>query len=316
MAVFKTRKYNDLGLDTQALAGQFRALNKDGTFNVKKTNIRFSEKINIFHPLVNMSWSRFMVLIVSCYFMVNIAFAGVYMAIGVEHLTDITGLSRFEQFMEAFFFSAQTVTTLGYGRVAPVGIPANSVAAIESMLGLLAFALATGLLYGRFSKPTARIRYSAHAVVAPYHDINGFMLRVVNPLDNHLLEVEATLTLSMKRKDSDLREFHQLELERARVVFFPTTWTIVHPITPSSPLYGLTEEEFRERDPEFIIMLRAFDESFSQTVYSRSSYKAHEVYWGRKFVYVARPEKGRLTVDVSRIDETEPADLNPPVDNS
>ena len=316
MAVFKSRKFNDLGLDTQTAAGQFRALNKDGTFNVKKTNIRFSEKINFFHPLVNMSWRRFLGLIVSCYFLVNILFACIYMAIGVEHLTDVTGLTRFGQFMEAFFFSAQTVTTLGYGRVAPVGIPANSVAAIESMLGLLAFALATGLLYGRFSKPTARIRYSGHAVMAPYLGVNGFMLRVVNPLDNHLLEVEATLTLSMKRKDSDMREFHQLELERARVVFFPTMWTIVHPIDQASPLYGLDEEAFRERDPEFIIMLRAFDESFSQTVYSRSSYKAHEILWGRKFVYVSRSDKGRLTVDVSRIDETQPAALNPLVDNS
>ncbi len=316
MAVFKTRKYNDLGLDTQAAAGQFRALNKDGSFNVRKANISFSERMNFFNSLVSMSWRRFFGLIAAGYFMVNVLFAGIYMAIGVEHLTDITGLTRFEQFMEAFFFSAQTVTTLGYGRVAPVGIPANTVAAIESMLGLLAFALATGLLYGRFSKPTARIRYSTHAVIAPYHDINGFMLRVINPLSNHLLEVEANLTLSLKRKDSEAREFHQLELERSRVVFFPTTWTIVHPINPASPLYRLTEEEVRSRDAEFIVMLRAFDESFSQTVYSRSSYKAHELHWGRKFVYIARPDKGRLTVDVGRISETEAAGLNTPVDNS
>jgi len=316
MAVFKTRKYNDLGLDTQAAAGQFRALNKDGSFNVLKANISFSERMNFFNALVSMSWRRFFGLIAAMYFMVNVLFAGIYMAVGVEHLTDITGLTRFEQFMEAFFFSAQTVTTLGYGRVAPVGIPANSVAAIESMLGLLAFALATGLLYGRFSKPTARIRYSTHAVIAPYHDINGFMLRVINPLSNHLLEVEANLTLSLKRKDSEAREFHQLELERSRVVFFPTTWTIVHPINPASPLYRLTEEEVRSRDAEFIVMLRAFDESFSQTVYSRSSYKAHELHWGRKFVYISRPDKGRLTVDVGRISETEAAGLNPPVDNS
>ncbi len=316
MAVFKSRKFHDLGLDTQDAAGHFRALNKDGSFNVRKVNISFLERMNFFNALVSMSWKRFFGLIVACYFLVNVLFGGIYLVLGVEHLTDVTGLTRLEQFMEAFFFSAQTITTLGYGRVAPVGIPANSVAALESMLGLLSFALATGLLYGRFSKPTARIRYSATAVIAPYHDISGFMLRVINPLSNHLLEVEASLTLSMKRKDSEKREFHQLELERSRVVFFPTTWTIVHPITPSSPLYGLSEAEVRNRDPEFIIMLRAYDESFSQTVYSRSSYKVDELQWGRKFVYVARPEKGRLIVDVSRIDETEIATLVPPVDNS
>lgn len=316
MAASNSRQFNDLGLDTKAAAVQFRALNKDGTFNVRKANIRFSEKINFFHSLLSMSWRRFFGLIVLGYFLVNAFFACIYMAIGVEHLTDITGLSSFEQFMEAFFFSAQTITTLGYGRVAPMGIPANSVAALESMMGLLSFALATGLLYGRFSRPRARIRHSAHAVIAPYQDGNGFMLRVINPISNNLLEVEASLTLSMLRNDSQLREYHQLELERSRVVFFPTSWTIVHPINPTSPLYGLTEDEIRRRDPEFIIMLRAFDESFSQTVYSRSSYTSEELFWGRKFVYVARPEKGGLAVDVSRINETEPAALNLPVDNS
>ncbi len=312
MAVFKRKNDNDLGLDTRAAASRFRALNKDGTFNVHKTNIRFSEKINFFHALVSMSWSRFFGWIVLGYFVVNLLFASIYMAVGVEHLTVGAGLSPPEQFIEAFFFSAQTITTLGYGRVAPIGVLANSVAALESMLGLLTFALATGLLYGRFSKPRARIRYSGHAVIAPYQEINGFMLRVANPLNNNLLEVEASLSLSLLRKNSELREFHQLPLERTRVVFFPTMWTIVHPIDSASPLFGFDEEAFRDRDPEFIVLLRAFDESFSQTVYSRSSYKAHEVLWGRKFVYVSQPGKERLTVDIGRIDETEDATLNAP----
>ncbi len=316
MAVFKRKNDNDLGLDTRASANQFRALNKDGSFNVRKTNIRFSEKINFFHALVSMSWSRFFGWIVLGYFAVNLFFAAIYMAVGVEHLTVGNGLSPREQFLEAFFFSAQTITTLGYGRVAPIGMLANSVAALESMLGLLSFALATGLLYGRFSKPRARIRYSDHAVIAPYQDVNGFMFRVANPLNNNLLEVEASLSLSMRRKNSELREFHQLQLERSRVVFFPTMWTIVHPIDTASPLFGFDKEAFHERDPEFIVMLKAHDESFSQTVYSRSSYKAQDVLFGRKFVYVSQPGKERLTVNIGRIDETEEAPLNTPVDNS
>jgi inward rectifier potassium channel len=310
MAAFKRRKFNDLGLDTKGSSGNYRSVNKDGTFNIKKTNIPFPQRVNFFHSLLSMSWRNFYGLIAISYITVNLLFASIYMAIGVENLTATDGLTNFEKFMEAFFFSAQTITTLGYGRVAPVGIPANSIAAVESMLGLLTFALATGMLYGRFSRPNAKIRYSKHGVIAPYQDINGFMLRVVNPRRNHLLEVEATLTLSMKRENSSLRDFYLLELERPKVVFFPSMWTIVHPITKLSPLYGLTEAKVLEKDAEFIIMIRAFDESFSQTVYSRSSYKAAEIRWGQKFVYVSRPGKDRLTVDVGRIDETEEAGLN------
>ncbi len=251
-----------------------------------------------------------MALVILCYFVVNLLFASIYMAVGVENLTATEGLTTFEKFMEAFFFSAQTITTLGYGRVAPVGIPANSIAALESLLGLLSFALATGMLYGRFSKPSGKIRYSSIALIAPYQDINGFMFRVVNPQSNQLLEVEVTVSLSLSNKHSDKRDFYLLDLERPKVVFFPTMWTIVHPITQNSPLYGLSETDVLEREAEFIITLRAFDESFSQTVYSRASYNAYDLKWGAKFVYLIKSDPEKLVVDVGRIDDTEAAALN------
>jgi len=309
MVAFKKRKYNDLGLDTKARV-RFRALNKDGTFNVKKINVPFFERTNYFHSLVTMPWRHFFGLVILCYFVVNLLFASIYMAVGVENLTATEGLTTFEKFMEAFFFSAQTITTLGYGRVAPVGILANSIAALESLLGLLSFALATGMLYGRFSKPSGKIRYSSIALIAPYQDINGFMFRVVNPQSNQLLEVEVTISLSLSNKHSDKRDFYLLDLERPKVVFFPTMWTIVHPITQNSPLYGLSEADVLEREAEFIITIRAFDESFSQTVYSRASYNAYDLKWGAKFVYLIKSDPEKLVVDVGRIDETEAAALN------
>ena len=136
------------------------------------------------------------------------------------------------------------------------------------------------------------------------------MFRVINPRRNQLLEVEASVTLSLKRGDSEVRDFYLLDLERPKVVFFPSMWTIVHPISSASPLYKLTEAEVLARDAEFIVMIKAFDESFSQTVYSRSSYKAFEMKWGEKFVYVLKQEKDGLTADVGRIDETEKVALN------
>ncbi len=303
------QKFNDLGLGTKASSSQ-RGLNKDGSFNTKKKNVPFSERVNFYHLLVSISWTKFFILILSGFIAVNLIFAGIYMMIGVEHLTGIEGKNDFEKFMEAFFFSSQTLTTLGYGRIAPVGMQASTVAAIESTLGLLAFALATGLLYGRFSKPVAKIKYSHHAVIAPYRDTNAFMFRVVNPRDNQLIEIEVSVTLSLLRKDSPIRDFYFLELERSKVNFLPMTWTVVHPITSSSPLYRITEEELLGKEAEFIVLMKAFDETFSQTVYSRSSYKASEIKWGEKFVYVIEQDKNGTSVDVGRIDETEKAALN------
>ncbi len=257
-----------------------------------------------------MSWLQFFLILGLGYFIINLVFASLYLIIGTEHLTGIYGTTKVDQFIEAFFFSAQTITTLGYGQIAPLNLAANIVAATESLLGLLLFALATGLMYGRFSKPFATIKYSTIAVIAPYNEINGFMFRVVNPKSNQLLEVEVNVNLSMKRENSDLRDFYSLELERSKVVFFPTMWTIVHPISQNSPIYGLKKENLLEKDAEFIIVIKAFDESFSQSVYSRSSYKADEIKWGEKFNYLAQRDGSGISIDVGRIDETFAAELN------
>ena len=302
-------KFNDLGLGTKGSTQQ-RGLNKDGSFNIKKKNVPFSERINFYHSLISMSWTKFFIFILSGFLIVNILFAFIYLMIGTENLTGVGGKTDFEKFTEAFFFSTQTLTTLGYGRVAPVGIGASTAAAIESTLGLLSFALATGLLWGRFSKPAAKIKYSRHGVIAPYRDINGFMFRVVNPRDNQLIEIEVSITLSMKKSDSAIRDFYTLELERNKVNFLPMTWTVVHPINISSPLNGISEKMLLEKDAEFIVLMKAFDESFSQTVYSRSSYKASEIKWGEKFAYVIEQDDEGTSVDVGRIDETEKAALN------
>ncbi|SHG83693.1 ion channel [Flagellimonas flava] len=304
------RKFNDLGLGTKNDVGGYRALNKDGSFNVRKINVPFFERLNFFHTLITMSWTRFFGFVLLCYFIINTFFAIIYTFIGVENLTGIDADSSFDQFMEGFFFSAQTITTLGYGRVAPIGYPANIVAAIESMMGLLGFALATGLLYGRFSRPSSKIRYSTHAVIAPYQDINGFMFRITNPQGNQLLEMEVQINLAMQRKDSELRDFFSLELERSSVAFMPYMWTIVHPITDKSPLHNMDKGEILKKDAEFIIATKAFDESSAQTVYSRSSYKADEIKWGEKFIYAVKREHNGLTIDVGKIDSTEKAKLN------
>ncbi len=310
MGVFKKTKFEDFGLGSKATAGKFRFLNKDGTFNVTKYNVPFFTRINAFHSLITMPWLHFMGWVFVGYLVVNVFFALIYLSIGVEHLTGIIENSLFDKFVEAFFFSSQTITTLGYGRVAPVGLLANIVASIESMLGLMSFALATGMLFGRFSRPTGKILYSEKAVVAPFQDINGFMFRITNPQANQLLDVEVSLTVSMQKKGQDTREFHLLDLERPSVVFLPSVWTIVHPISDDSPLNKLSQEDFENQDVEFIVMIKAFDESSSQQVYSRSSYKASEISFGEKFAFLIEQTHKGIAIDVSKLNDTIKADLN------
>ncbi len=145
------------------------------------------------------------------------------------------------------------------------------------MLGLWFFALATGLLYKRFSKSRRKINYSDIVVIAPYLDDTGCMIRVVNPQKNELLEVKVDLSVSFRKQGSQLREFHNLKLERNMVFFFPSVWMIGHPIDKKSLLYKMTEKEVEERNVEILVMIKAFDESSSLTLYSRFFYKADEI---------------------------------------
>lgn len=306
----KQKQYNDFGLGEKATSGHYRVLNKDGSFNIRKDNVPFFERINFYHALVSMSWPKFLTVVLSTYFCVNLFFAAIFMAIGIENLTGIRGTTFMEQLMEGFFFSAQTITTLGYGQVAPLGFLMNVAAATESMMGLLGFALVTGMVYSRFSKPIAKLKFSNIAVMAPYNDINALMFRVVNPHGNQLLEVETSVALSLLKVNSDLREFFPLELERAKVAFLPAVWTIVHPINQDSPFKDLSQDDLLRRNMEVIVVIKVFDETFSQTVFSRSSYKFEDLVYGEKFTYLISHHNGTASVDVSGINNTIKVDLN------
>jgi inward rectifier potassium channel len=223
------------------------------------------------------------------------------MLVGIDHLGGITGKTVFGQFLDAFFFSGQTITTVGYGAIHPIGFWASIVSLIESMSGLLGFALATGLLYGRFSRPNAKIMYSKNAVIAPYRGITAFEFRIANARKNQLIEVDTLVMLSMRLTENGqtVRRYFELPLERKQINFFPLPWTIVHPINEDSPMYGINFDELKESGAEFMILIKAFDDTFSQSVHSRSSYSIDELIWGAKFknIYV-ESSKGITAVDM------------------
>ncbi|HUX61059.1 MAG TPA: ion channel [Ignavibacteriaceae bacterium] len=278
-------------------------VNKDGSFNVERRSLPFFESLSIYHSLLSMSWLKFNLVVLLAYIIVNLFFASLYMLIGVNHLGGISGVTTVEKFLDAFFFSGQTITTVGYGVIHPVGFWASLISLVESMAGLLGFALATGLLYGRFSRPNAKILYSKKAIIAPYKEITAFEFRIANARKNQLIEVEVQVTASIKEsKDiNSKRKFYVLNLERNLINFFPLTWTIVHPIDENSPLYGVTENELIDSEAEFIIMIKAFDDTFSQSVHSRTSYLYHEIVWGAKFqnIYV-ESELNVTAVDMNK----------------
>ncbi len=304
----KNNSSDDLGLGTK---GSDRNMNKDGSFNLERLGEPKFRPYEIFHELITMSWMKFIFLLLLGYFIANSIFAGIFYFIGVEHLSGIDpSISEIRKFFEAFFFSSQTLTTLGYGRVAPTGMAASSVAAIESMIGLLSFALATGLLYGRFSRPQAKLLYSEHAVIAPYKDGHGLMFRAANMRRNQLIEVEVDITMAYYEKDSKIRSFIRLPLERNKINLFPTSWTIVHPIDENSPFLDLTENDIQELQVELIVLLKAFDDTFSQTIYSRTSFKAAEIKMGRKFIPMFKVmENGKTQLDLRLIDAMEKVEL-------
>jgi inward rectifier potassium channel len=305
----------DLGFGTKLNESYSRLINKDGSFNVARAGGPFWNRVNLYHKLITMSWTQFLGLVVLFYTTVNAIFAGLYVLVGVQHLKGLTDQEPMAPFWGAFFFSAQTLTTVGYGHIAPMGYTTGFLSAIESLIGLLAFALVTGLLYGRFSRPVARIRFSKQAVFAPYLDTTGFMFRIVNERSNQLIDLSVEITLSRletKADGSPFRKYYALPLERNKVNFFPLSWTLVHPITDASPLDNCTPENMAASETEFLILFRAMDDTFSQTVHTRYSYRYDEVVWGYKFRPMfdgADQGHGMLVLDLDKLDEMDPAPL-------
>jgi inward rectifier potassium channel len=254
-----------------------------------------------------MPWPGFFACVLVGYLVVNTLFALVYYALGPDQLQGgADAATNMGHFLNAFFFSAQTLTTVGYGRVSPAGTAANVVAALEAMTGLMGFALATGLLFGRVSRPSARIGYSDRMVIAPYGDGTSLQFRVVNKRTNTLMELEAKVMLmTVEGQPGNLkRDYRVLKLERHNVYFFPLTWTIVHPIDEHSPLRGKTADDLDRLQAEILILIKGFDDTFSQTVHSRYSYRYDEIVWGARFAPAFDvDEAGDIVLEVDQVGE-------------
>ncbi len=225
------RQANDPGFGEKFFHETKRVINKDGSFNVVRVDGGINGR-DLYQFLINLSWPKFLLLVFFTFIVINSLFALFYLFIGINHLQRAGSGSGFQSFLNAFFFSVQTFTTVGYGGILPEGILANIFAAFEAMTGLLGFALATGLLYGRFSKPSAKIIFSKNAIISPHKGKSSLQFRIANQRHNILMELEARIMAVFidKNKDQFTRKYYDLSLEMPSVYFLPLSWTVVHPI--------------------------------------------------------------------------------------
>jgi inward rectifier potassium channel len=288
-------------------ANEKRLLNRDGSFNPRRVGLPLLRSLSFYHYFLTITWPKFLAIVVAGYVGANTAFALAYLACGVDSLSGAEPSRVGGPFWRAFFFSVETIGTVGYGNIAPNNFPAHIVMTAESLVGLLMFALGTGILFSRFSRPTAALMFSARAVVSPYRSRHAFMFRVTNARSNQLVELEAKVLFS--RIEGTHRKYDQLTLERSRVTFFPLSWTVVHPIDEKSPMFGMSAEDFLASDAEVMILLTGTDETFSTVVHGRSSYKPEEILFGHKFVNLYNPidDTGVVSIDVRKLSETEVA---------
>ena len=258
-----------------------RLLNRDGSFNVRRRGLGLVQSLSTYHFLLETTWPRFLALACAWYVATNALFAALYMLLGPGAFTGVDAEGVGRGFWAFFFFSVQTLATVGYGHMVPRGLAANLLVTAESLVGLLSFGLAAGLIFARFARPTARILFSDVAVMAPFRGGTALMFRMVNARKSQIVELEVKVVLARRKADTNAREYHPLTLERDRVIFFPLAWTVVHTVDESSPLHGLTAEDLTRQDAELLVLLTGFDDTFAQTVHARSSYRAADVVWGR-----------------------------------
>ena len=272
-----------------------RLITKSGKFNVKKEGLSFLQRFNLFHSLINMSAFSFFMCLTASFLIINLIFTATYLFIGLENLQ---GTTPNNEFFDAFYFSSQTLTTVGYGGLHPTGKTISLIASFEAFIGLLSFAVSTGLLYGRFSKPKPQLMFSKNALISPYKEITGLMIRVANPKNSQLINIEAKIVYSQIEivNGSKTRKFYTLDLEMTKISFFATSWTIVHPITKDSPLFNLNHTNLIEKNMEIILLLSAYDESYNQNVHARTSYKDQEIVENAQFTTILGHNKDKQSV--------------------
>lgn len=301
------------GFGTQSTATGRRLYGKDGSPNLVKRGVSFFDGLSWYHSMITMARWKFWLWLLTAFILLNLFFASLYYIIGIDHLSGIAAQTESGKFAEAFFFSAQTLTTVGYGRINPLGIGASAIAAFESFIGLLSLALASGLFYGRFAKPRAFIKFSDNILISPYKNGSALMFRIVPYKKHHLIDVEVKLTAALRMMENGVErnKFYTLDVEFNKINALVLNWTIVHPLTEDSPLHRFSVNELKDFNLEIVVFLKGYDEAFSSNVVTRTSYTADEIVEGARFLpmYYSDQSNSATVLEVNKLNSYEKVTL-------
>ena len=282
-----------------------RYLSRDGHINVERSGWGNWHPEDWYHWLLMVSWTKLSLLVTCAYFILNLLFAFLY-SLDSHGLTN----ARPDHFSDFFFFSVQTLTTIGYGRLTPVSFYTNCVVTLESLIGICNIGLITGLLFSRLSRPDARVMFSHYILVGPFDGKPTLMFRAANRRGNQILQAEIHVSLARNVKTlegDDIRRFYDLKLTREYSPFFSLPWMVRHLIDETSPLYGVTPEQIRESETEFVVLLSGIDDVFGQTVHGRFAYNHEEILFNHRFIDMfRRDEKNHPIIDYDKFDGIEP----------
>jgi inward rectifier potassium channel len=258
---------------------------------------------DLYHRILTMGWWSFFAAGSGIYVAANFVFAALYLLQPGSVLNARPGAPT-----DAFFFSVQTMATIGYGVMSPATFYANLLMTLETAVGLMFVALTTGLVFARFSRPTARVLFSNVAVVSPYNGVPTLSIRLANQRKNQMLAAEVSMTLvrdEMSEEGELTRRFYDMALVRDRSPVFALTFRVMHPIDADSPLHGMNYETLAEQHAEIVVIAGGVDETLVQPVNARTSYLPHEILWSHRFVDIfGWTEDGRRAIDYRRFHDT------------
>lgn len=290
-------------------SGQKSTRKQFAVFNIRRVGLERAVWSDLYHYLIDKSWLRLLGLLAAVYILANLIFAFLYLAGG-----DCIAGARPGEFSDAFFFSVQTLATIGYGSMSPRTGYAHLLVTGEAFAGTLFVAVVTGLVFSKFSRPTSRVMWSDKALISLRDGVPSLVFRVANVRANQIVEAQVRVALARNEKTLEgepVRRFYDLKLVRERNVMFVLTWTVVHPITPESPLYGADEHKLKEMDPQLICSLIGIDETFAQTVHARHSYLSRDIGWNQRFADILREENGERIIDYTRFNDLRPDEVRP-----
>lgn len=283
-----------------------RMIKSDAALRVRPLGRLLIRTPDVYHQLLRASWWRLTLYFLITFFLFNCVFAGLF-------LLDRAGFTQpnppiaAPEFWRLFFFSIETVATVGYGNMVPVSLYANILVAIEISLGILFFALVTGIMFARFSRPTARMVFSTIAVVTPIDGVPTLMFRAAN--QRHNLIFEAAVRVSILADEdvagTRMRRFRDLKLVRHSNPVFLLTWTVMHAIDQDSPLRGWLDNPDAAGNAEIIAVLSGTDDASGQTIHGRWAYSAADIRWDAQFEdIIGLGDDGVRTIDYTRFHDT------------